>query len=176
MTREEKIGLVNELSEKLKVTPYFYVADTSGFTVAQVNNFRRMCFEKGVDYQIVKNTLVEKALKTLDADHSEMFVALKGTSGIMFASDKGNVPARIIKEYRKKYSTEKPYLKAASVDSAIFIGNDQLATLSDLKSKEELIGDIIGLLQSPAKNVISALQSGGNKLAGILKTLSERES
>ncbi|MDF9795537.1 large subunit ribosomal protein L10 [Catalinimonas alkaloidigena] len=176
MTREEKGVLIEELAEKLKNTSHFYIADTGGLTVAEVNNFREMCYKRGVEYRIVKNTLIKKALEKLDTDYAPFDEALKGTSGIMFSPEVSNAPAKIIKEYKKKdKELTKPAFKAASIDSDLFIGAEHLDMLSSLKSKEELIGEIITLLQSPATNVISALQSGKHKLAGIVKTLSERE-
>jgi large subunit ribosomal protein L10 len=176
MTREEKSALIDELADKLRNTDYFYIADTAGMTVAQVNNFREMCYKKGVEYKVVKNTLIKKALDQLDTDYSTFDEVLKGSSGIMFSPEVSNAPAKVIKDYLKKEkNAEKPALKGASIDTDLFIGGQHLDMLSSLKSKDELVGDIIGLLQSPATNVVSALQSGKNKLAGIVKTLSERE-
>ena len=177
MTREDKQQLVAELTEKLKSTDYFYVTDASGMTVAEVNTFRKMCFDRGLEYQVVKNTLIKKALDNLDNDFTGLHEALKGFSGIIFSPEAGNTPAKMLKDYYKKTGKKedkRPLLKAASIDSAFFIGADQLETLSNVKSKAELIGDIIGLLQSPAKNVISALKSGGDTLAGLVKTLEDR--
>ena len=176
MTKEEKINVVAELTEKLKANNNFYLTDASGFTVAQVNNFRRLCFEKGIEYKVYKNTMIKKALESLDADYSSLDEALKGFSGVIFSEEIANLPAKVIKEFRKKQGGEKPVLKAASIDTDVFIGEEHLTTLSDLKSKQELISDVIALLQSPAKNVISALKSGGNTLAGLVKTLSEKEN
>jgi len=176
MTREEKAVIIDELKEKFASNPYFYITDTGGMTVAEINNWRRMCFEKGIEYRVVKNTLIKKALEVLPTDYSSFNdKVLAGFSGIMFSAESGKAPAALIKEFRKTKASEKPILKGASIDSAIFIGDETLDTLVSLKSKQELIGEIIGLLQSPAKNVVSALQSGGNKLAGIIKTLSEKE-
>lgn len=175
MTREEKAAIIEELSQKFQTTPYFYITDASGMSVDEVNKLRRMCFERGIEYRVVKNTLIKKALESLDTDYATFNDSvLKGFSGVMFHPESGKAPAQLIKDYRKQVN-DKLQLKGASVDYSLFIGADQLDTLVSLKSKNELIGDIIGLLQSPAKNVISGLQSGGNKLAGILKTLSERE-
>lgn len=175
MTREEKQQLVGELSDKLSNTDYFYVTDASGLTVAQINDFRRMCFEKGLEYRVVKNTLIGKALETLDADYAEFSESvLKGFSGIIFSPEVGNAPAKLLKDFHKKSNLDKPSLKGASIDSDVFIGADNLDLLSKLKSKDELLGEIIGLLQSPAKNVISALQSGGQTISGLLKSLEER--
>ncbi len=175
MTREEKSAIVEELSAKFAGTPYFYIVTAKGMSVAETNQLRRLCFENGVEYKVVKNTLIRKALDTLEADYSAFDGGvLKGFSGILFHPESGKVPAKLIKEFRSKTSAEKFNLKGASVDSSVFVGADQLDALVALKSRQELIGEVIGLLQSPARNVISALQGGGNKLAGILKTLSEK--
>ena len=176
MTREEKDTLIEELSEKLSNTTYFYITDTGGLSVAKVNSFRRMCFDRGVEYKVYKNTIIKKALEKLETDYSPFDKeVLTGFSGIIFSPETGNLPAKLIKDFRKKdRASTKPILKGASIDSGLFIGDHNLDVLSDLKSKTELIGDIIGILQSPAKNVISALESGKNKLAGIVKTLSDR--
>lgn len=175
MTREEKAQVIAQLTDKFKGTDHFYITDTSGLTVAEINRFREMCYKKGVEYKVFKNTLIKKALENLDVDYTSLSEVLKGFSGIMFVNENGNVPARIIKDYKKNNPDDRPKFKAASIDTDLFIGEDQLDALSNLKSKQELIGEVISLLQSPATNVISALQSGGNKLAGIVKTLSERE-
>lgn len=175
MTREEKSAIVEELSAKFANTPYFYIVTAKGMSVAETNQLRRLCFENGVEYKVVKNTLIRKALDTLDTDYSGFDGGvLKGFSGILFHPESGKVPAKLIKEFRGKTSADKFNLKGASVDSSVFVGADQLDALVALKSKQELVGEVIGLLQSPARNVISALQGGGNKLAGILKTLSEK--
>ncbi len=175
MTREDKAQLISDLTEKLKDTDHFYIADTSGLTVAEINKFREMCYNKGVEYKLVKNTLIKKALENLDGDFTSLDEVLKGTSGIMFVNENANAPAKIIKEFKKEDSQDRPKFKAASIDSDLFIGEDQLGALASLKSKQELIGEVITLLQSPAKNVLTLLQSGEHKLAGIVKTLSERE-
>jgi large subunit ribosomal protein L10 len=176
MTKEDKLSIINELSEKFKETSHFYVTDTSGLTVAEINDFRRKCFEKGIEYRVVKNTLIKKALDNLDADFTSFYDegVLKGFSGIMFSDENANSPAKILKEYKKKDKDKNPSLKAASIDYDLFIGADQLETLSSLKSKQELIGEVIGLLQSPVSNVMGSLMSGQHKLAGIVKTLQER--
>jgi large subunit ribosomal protein L10 len=177
MTKEEKLEIIEGLTEKLKDNPYFYIADASGFTVAQVNAFRRTCFEKGVEYKVYKNTLIKKALENLDADFSGLDVALKGFSGIIFSKETGNLPAKVILDFRKKLGKKetRPVFKGASIDSDVFVGDNNLEMLSTLKSKQELLGDVIGLLQSPMTNLVSALQSGQNTVAGLVKTLSERE-
>ncbi len=174
MTREEKGQIIEDLTAKLK-SRHFYLTDTSGFTVAEVNKFRGLCFKEGIEYKVYKNTLIKKALENLDTDYAPVYEILKGSSGIMFVEENGNLPAKVIKKFRKEDPEERPRFKAASIDTDIFIGEDQLDALSKLKSKQELIGEVITLLQSPAKNVISALQSGEQKLAGIVKTLSEKE-
>jgi large subunit ribosomal protein L10 len=176
MTKQEKAVIIDDLSDKFQNTSFFYITDASGLTVQQVNDFRRACFEKGVEYKVVKNTLIKKALDKVEGDFSEFAdQVLKGFSGIIFSPESNNLPAKVIKDFRKKGS-EKPVLKGASIDQSFYFGDDQVDTLSKLKSKDELIGDIIGLLQSPATNVIGALQGGKHKLAGIVKTLSEKES
>ncbi|MFH6984015.1 50S ribosomal protein L10 [Marinoscillum sp. 108] len=175
MTREEKAQVIAGLTEKFQQTDHFYITDTSGLTVEQINKFREMCFKKGVEYKVVKNTLIKKALENLDNDYSSLDSTLKGFSGIMFVNENANIPARVIKDFKKEDKDQRPKFKAASIDSDIFIGEDQLEILSKLKSKQELIGEVISLLQSPAKNVISALQSGQHTIAGLVKTLSERE-
>jgi large subunit ribosomal protein L10 len=171
MTKEEKIDLVAALTEQIKENGNFYIADTSNLSVAKVNDIRRKCFENDIIMQVTKNSLIKKAMEAIGADYTPMSDALKGSSSLLF-SKSGSAPAKLIKQLRKR--SDKPVLKAAYIDSAIFVGDNQLDTLVNLKSKEQLVGEIIGLLQSPAKNVISALQSGGNILAGVVKTLQER--
>ncbi len=175
MTREDKAQLIAELTEKLQQTQHFYITDTSGLSVAEINKFRAACYSKGVEYKVVKNTLIKKALENLETDYSPMHDALKGFSGIMFINENAKVPAQLIKDYQKTDPLKRPAFKAASIDTDIFAGSEHLDMLTKIKSKEELLGEVINLLQSPAKNVIGALQSGGSKLAGIVKTLSERE-
>lgn len=175
MTREEKAQVIASLTEKFQANQNFYITDTSGLTVAEINKFREMCFKQGVEYKVAKNTLIKKALENIDADFSSLDEVLKGVSGIMFSEENANAPAKIIKNFKKEDPQERPAFKAASIDTDIFIGEDQLSALASLKSKQELIGEIITLLQSPAKNVISALQSGEHTLAGLVKTLQERE-
>jgi large subunit ribosomal protein L10 len=171
MNREEKQEVVLALREKMQEFGNFYIADTSSLSVEKVNDIRRKCFESGIEMKVAKNTLIKIAIEGLAGDSSEMFSALKGQSALLF-SKVGNGPAKLIKALRK--GSDKPVLKAAYIDTAIFVGDNQLDALVSLKSREELIGEIIGLLQSPAKNVVSALQSGGGKIAGIVKTLQER--
>jgi large subunit ribosomal protein L10 len=171
MNKEEKYDLVLALTEQMKEFGNFYITDTSDLTVAKVNNIRRQCFEADITMQVAKNSLIKKAMEAAGGDFSEIYDVLKGSSSILF-SKSATAPAKLIKQLRKK--GDKPLLKAAYIDSAVFIGDNQLDALTKLKSKEQLIGEIVGLLQSPAKNVISALQSGGNILAGVVKTLQER--
>jgi large subunit ribosomal protein L10 len=172
MNREEKHELVSALQEKMQEFGNFYIADTSSLSVAKVNNIRRKCFESGIEMQVAKNSLIRKAIEGLEGDSSEIFAALKGQSALLFSTS-GSAPAKLIKALRK--GSDKPVLKAAYIDSSIYVGDNHLDSLVSLKTREELIGDIIGLLQSPAKNVISALKSSGGKIAGIVKTLQERE-
>jgi large subunit ribosomal protein L10 len=175
MNREQKAQVIEELAEKFKANPFFYITDASGMTVAQINAFRKLCFERNIEYRVVKNKLIAKALEQQSADFSILNeTALKGFSGILFEKETGNAPAKLLKEFRKKQNLDRPLLKAASIDSDLIIGEENLNMLSDLKSKNELIGEVIGLLQSPAKNVVSALQSGGHTIAGLVKALEER--
>ena len=179
MTRDEKKVIIDSLTEKLKENPFFYITDASGFSVAQVNACRRTCYEKGVEYKVYKNTLIAKALENLDADYSKLSSgALKGFSGIIFSKETSNLPAKVLLDFRKKLGKKetRPVFKGAGIDSDVFLGENNLEVLSNLKSKQELLGDLIGLLQSPAKNLVSALQSGQNNITGVLKTLAERES
>ncbi|WP_375583854.1 50S ribosomal protein L10 [Cyclobacterium xiamenense] len=179
MTREDKKTIIEELTDKLKTTPHFYIADASGFSVAQVNSFRKVCFDKGLEYRVYKNTLIKKALENLEADYTEFAEqTLKGFSGILFSQEVGNLPAKVILDFRKKLGAKekRPVFKGASIDGDQFLGEANLEVLSKLKSKEELVGEVISLLQSPATNVVSALQSGKNILAGLVKTLAEKEA
>ncbi|MFD0963371.1 50S ribosomal protein L10 [Pseudofulvibacter geojedonensis] len=172
MTREEKSEIIQDLTAKLAENANLYVADISGLNAGNTSDLRRACFKANISLEVVKNTLLAKAMEASDKDFGDLPSTLKGNTSIMF-SETGNAPAKVIKAFRKK--ADKPLLKGAYVEEAIFIGDDQLDALVDIKSKEELLGEIIGLLQSPAKNVVSALKSGGSKLSGILKTLSEKE-
>ena len=172
-TRGEKELLINELIADLNNNPNFYITDTSSLTVEKTNQLRRECFKNNVSMKVVKNTLLMKAMERSGKNYEELYSALAGTTAVMFC-EVGNVPAKLIKDFRK--AGDKPKLKAAFVEECSYLGDNQLDTLISIKSKNELIGDIIGLLQSPAKNVIGALQSGGGKIAGIVKTLSERNA
>lgn len=172
MTREEKNQVIEDLTQTLVENKNIYLADISGLDADATSRLRRLCFNRKVSLSVVKNTLLKKAMEKSGLDFEPMYDLLKGNTSIMI-SEAGNVPAKLIKEFRKK--NDKPLLKGAFVEEAIYIGDDQLDALSDLKSKEELIGDIIMLLQSPIKNVVSGLQgTGGQKIAGLLKALEER--
>ncbi len=171
MTRAEKAQVIEDLTAQLTEEKIIYIADISGLDALTTSDLRRACFKANVKLTVVKNTLLAKAMENSDKDFENLPSVLKGNSSVMY-SETGNAPAKVIKEFRKK--SDKPLLKGAYVESAVYIGDDLLDTLVNIKSKEEVIGDIIGLLQSPAKNVISALQSGGNKLSGILKTLADK--
>ena len=171
MTKTEKQATIDTLTKKFSDANFFYFTDTSGLTVEKINQLRRICFDKGINLQVAKNTLIKKALVAGGKFSDDLDPVLSGPTAIMF-TETGNVPAKVIKQFRA--GGDKPALKAAYIDSAIYVGENQLEALINVKSKEELVGDIIGLLQSPAKNVISALKSSGGKLAGIVKTLQER--
>ncbi|WP_298950471.1 50S ribosomal protein L10 [uncultured Nonlabens sp.] len=171
MTREQKANVIQDLTATLAENSTIYLADISGLNALDTSNLRRACFKANVKVAVVKNTLLSKAMEASDKDFAELPELLKGNTAIML-SEVANSPAKVIETFRKK--SDKPVLKGAYIEEAVYVGDDMLSTLSNIKSKEEMIGEIIGLLQSPAKNVISALQSGGGKIAGILKTLSER--
>lgn len=172
MTREEKSLVIEDLTAQLSNNSIIYLADISGLNALKTTNLRRACFKANVKLAVVKNTLLAKAMEASDKEFGELPSVLKGNTSIMF-SETGNAPAKVIKEFRRK--SDKPLLKGAFIEEAVYVGDNYLDALVNIKSKEEVIGDIIGLLQSPAKNVISALKSGGGKIAGILKTLSEKE-
>ncbi|MBX2817670.1 MAG: 50S ribosomal protein L10 [Saprospiraceae bacterium] len=173
MTRTEKRKEVKRLSKKFDKSPFFYLTDSSELSVAQVNKLRGLCFEKGVEMKVVKNTLAIKAMETLDADRNfgELFGALKGPTAILF-TETANVPAKIIKEFRK--DNEKPILKAAYIDSSIYHGDDQVDNLAALKSKDELIGEIISLLEGPIQGVVSAISSGESTIGSLVAALGDR--
>ncbi|MFX0557264.1 50S ribosomal protein L10 [Maribacter sp. CXY002] len=171
MTREEKATVIQDLTTQLADNSIIYLADISGMDATATSDLRRACFKANIKLAVVKNTLLAKAMEASEKEFGELPEVLKGNTSLMF-SEVGNGPAKLIKNFRKK--TQKPLLKGAFVEEAIYIGDENLDALVSIKSKEEMIGEIIGLLQSPAKNVISGLKSGGGKLAGILKTLSEK--
>jgi large subunit ribosomal protein L10 len=173
MTRAQKAESIEQLKEQFEQHNCFYVADSSDLTVEQVNKFRGLCFAKGIRMQVVKNTLAIKALESAEEGkgYATILEAFKGTSAVLF-SETSNTPAKVIQEFRKEHP--KPILKAAYIDTAVYLGDDQLEMLSNLKSKEELIGDVILLLQSPMQQLLGALQSGGNTISGLLKALESR--
>ena len=171
MTREEKNKAIDALSVQLVDNKNFYLTDISGLNAESSSNLRRLCYKSDVQIQIIKNTLLKKAMEKNKIDFEQMYDSLKGNTAVMFA-ESSNAPAKIIKEFRKKQ--EKPILKSAYIEESFYFGDDQVEVLCSLKSKDELIGEIITLLQSPPKTVISSLQSAGGTLSGIIKTLSER--
>ena len=173
MRREEKDVIIDDLAKRLNDTKHFYLADISELNAEQTSNLRRKCFEREIGLLVVKNTLLRKAMEKSEGDFNDLYDVLKDSTSIMF-SETGNTPAKLIKEFRK--TMEKPVLKAAFVEESIYIGDDQLDALSNIKSKDELLGDLAMLLQSPARNLVSALASAGSQLAGALKTLSEKEN
>jgi large subunit ribosomal protein L10 len=172
MRREEKSTIVNSLAERLKEYNHFYLTDTAQLNAADTSDLRRKCFENNIKLVVVKNTLLKRALEKSGINFEELYPVLKGTTSIMF-TNAGNSPAKLIREFRLKH--DKPVLKGAYVQESIYLGDEMLDALISVKTREELIGDIILLLQSPAKNVVSALQSGGNKIHGVLETLSKKE-
>ena len=173
MTREEKAIVIEQLTATLAESTNIYLTDVSGLNAETTSNLRRACFKANIKLEVVKNTLLAKAMEASEKDFEDLSTVLVGNTAMML-SETGNAPAKLIKEFRKK--SEKPVLKGAFIEEAIYLGDDQVEALVNIKSRDELIGEIIGLLQSPAKNVVSALQSGGGTLAGIIKTLSEKEA
>mgnify|MGYP003508608463 FL=1 len=170
MRKEDKGAIISQLAEIVKQYGHFYLVDTTAMDAAATSELRRKCFKADIKMVVVKNTLLEKALMTIEGvDYSPLFGSLKGTTAVMF-SEVANAPAKLLKEYKDGV----PSLKAAYAEEGIYVGADQLEALANIKSKNEVIADIVALLQSPAKNVISALQSGGNTIHGVLKTLGER--
>ena len=171
MKKEEKAAIIDSLAAELQQTPHFYIADASGLNAEKTVQLRRTCFEKKVKLLVVKNTLLKKALEKNNFAETDLYNVLEGPTAVIF-SEVANVPAKLIKEFGSKHG--KPVLKGAYVQECLYVGAETLETLVNVKSREELIGDIVGLLQSPAKSVISALQSSGGTIAGVVKTLSER--
>ena len=173
MRREEKEVIIDNLAQRLDETKHFYLTDISSLNAEQTSNLRRKCFEKEISLLVVKNTLLRQAMEKSEGDFNDLYDVLKDSTSIMFCKT-GNIPAKLIKEFRK--TMEKPLLKAAFVEESIYIGDDQLEALSNIKSKDELLGDLLMLLQSPATNLVSALASSSSKMAGALLTLSEKEN
>lgn len=185
MTKEEKGVYLEELREKFSKNIFIYVMDAGGMSVEDTNKFRRFCFEKGMEYKVIKNSLIKKALESLGGDYSGFHPVLKGFSGVLLSSEDGSTPAKMLKEYRKK-GNPKPVFKGASIDASFFIGEDQLDALTNIKSKRDVLAELLGMLQSPGSNLVralkapsqqlaSALQSGGNNVHGLLKALAEKK-
>ena len=173
MRREEKEVIIDNLAQRLDETKHFYLTDISELNAEETSNLRRKCFEKEISLLVVKNTLLRKAMEKSEGAYDDLYDVLKDSTSIMFC-ETGNTPAKLIKELRK--TMERPLIKAAFVEESVYIGDDQLEALSNIKSKDELLGDLLTLLQSPATNLVSALASSGNNMAGALKTLSEKEN
>ncbi|MFM2292892.1 MAG: hypothetical protein RIS29_2705 [Bacteroidota bacterium] len=175
MNKEDKSAIIEQLQATLNEYAHFYLADIGGLNAAQTSELRRVCYKEDVKLVVVKNTLLQKALDSSSVDFSELYGSLKGETSLMLCNT-ANVPAKLISDFskRKDNKSKKPLLKAAYVEESFYVGENHLETLIHIKSKNELIGEIIGLLQSPAKNVVSALQSGGSTIHGLLKTLGER--
>lgn len=174
MNRQEKKVIIDELIAKINQTDYFYITDPQGMTVEAVNNFRRACFETDLEYKLYKNTFLKQAFDGSEGDYAELEQVLKGYSAVIFSQESANLPAKTLKKYYKDSEGTKPTLKAASINVSFYIGEDKLKVLEKIKSKNELIADLILALQTPLQNVVSALQSGQNTITGVLKTLAER--
>lgn len=173
MRREEKDSIIDGLRVQIDNASHFYLADISNLNAADTSNLRRKCFESDIELVVVKNTLLKKALEKSEGKFEELYDILKNSTSIMFC-ETGNIPAKLIRDFRKV--SDRPVLKAAFVEESIYLGDEQLDMLSSLKSKNELIADVLQLLQSPMNNLLSALQAGGNNLAGALKTLADKEA
>lgn len=173
MKKEDKAIVIEKIADTLKAYNGFYLVETAGLNAEKTSELRRACFKADIKLMVVKNTLLHKALESLDADFSELYPALAGSTSLM-CTNVGNAPAKLLKDFVKKGDTL-PALKGAYVEETVYLGADQLDALASIKSKNELIADVIALLQSPAKNVVSALQSGSTKFHGILETLSNKE-
>ena len=171
MRKEDKQQLIDSIAQLLTDNNNFYLTDISNLNAEDTSNLRRLCFKNGIQMRVVKNTLLRKAMEKVDRGYDELYDTLKGNTSIMFA-EAGNAPAKMIKEFRKK--SDRPLVKSAFIEETVYIGDENLDFLTSIKSKNELIADLVALLQSPAKNVVSALQSGGNTLTGVLKTLAEK--
>jgi len=172
MKKSEKLDIIDNLTQEINSYSHFYLTDVANLNAEDTSNLRRQCFSKDIKLVVVKNTLLRKALENSEKNAEELYTVLKGNTSIMF-SESGNEPAKLIKEFGKKY--KKPVLKGAYVEESVYVGENQLEALINIKSKNELLGELVGLLQSPIKTVLGQLQSGGNTIHGILKTLSEKE-
>jgi large subunit ribosomal protein L10 len=173
MKKEDKSAIIKQLESTINSYAHFYLADIGGLNAAETSELRRVCYKQDIKLVVVKNSLLQKALESSSVDFTEIFGSLKGETSVLL-SNTGNAPAKLIKDFSKSSKKKKPLLKAAYVEESFYIGENQLDALVSVKSKNELLGELIGLLQSPAKNVVSALQSGGNTIHGVLKTLAER--
>jgi large subunit ribosomal protein L10 len=173
MTREEKSKVIERLTAELAENTNIYMTDVSGLNASETSKLRRACFKANIKLSVVKNTLLSKAMESSDKDFGNLSEVLVGNTALMY-SEVGNSPAKLIKQFRKK--SERPLLKGASIEDSVYVGDDQVEFLANIKSREELIGEIVTILQSPAKNVISALQSSGSTISGVLKTLSENNN
>ena len=173
MTREEKSKVIEKLTAELAENTNIYMTDVSGLNASETSKLRRACFKANIKLSVVKNTLLSKAMESSDKDFGSLNEVLVGNTALMY-SEVGNSPAKLIKQFRKK--SERPLLKGASIEDSVYVGDDQVEFLANIKSREELIGEIVTILQSPAKNVISALQSSGSTISGVLKTLSEKNN
>ena len=171
MRKEDKQVLIDSMLSELQACPNFYLTDISDLNAEKTSQLRRQCFNSGVKMIVVKNALFHKAMQQMEKDYEGLYDVLKGSTAVMFC-ETGNAPAKLIKNFRK--TSDRPILKGAYIEECCYIGDDMLDALCNIKSKNDLIADVIALLQSPMKNVISALQSGGQKLSGVLETLSER--
>ncbi len=174
MKKSEKLEIIDNLTQEINSYSHFYLADVESLNAEDTSSLRRQCFNKEIKLVVVKNTLLRKALENSQKNAEELYDVLKGNTSIMFC-EVGNEPAKLIKAFSKENKQKKPLLKAAYVEESVYVGENQLDVLASLKSKNELIGDVIGLLQSPMKTVLGQLQSGGNTIHGILQTLSEKE-
>jgi len=174
MRKEEKGQIIDQLVAEINSFPHLYITDSSGLNAADTSALRRLCHDRGIKLTVTKNTLLKKAFERADGNYEELYGVLKTPTAVMFSTE-GSAPAKLIKEFRKKKKLERPALKAAYVEESVYVGAEMLDRLVAIKTKYELIGDVVALLQSPAKNVVSALQSGKHILAGLVKTLSEKE-
>lgn len=171
MNREEKNAIIEDLTNRLNTATHFYLTDISELNAEDTSKLRRQCFKSDINLVVVKNTLLKKALEKSERNFEELYNVLVGSTSIMF-TEIGNAPGKLIKEFRKK--SDRPILKAAYVEESIYIGDEQVEALANIKSKEELVADLMALLKSPMQTLMSQMQSGANNIHGVLKTLSER--
>ena len=171
MRKEDKKIIIDSILAELQACPNFYLTDVSDLNAEKTSQLRRQCFNSGIKMLVVKNTLLHKAMQQMDKEYNDLFDVLKGQTAVMLC-ETGNAPAKLIKNFRQK--NDRPILKGAYIEECCYVGDNMIDTLCNIKSKNDLIADVIALLQSPMKNIISGLQSGGHKLSGILETLSEK--